>query len=519
MQKSDTEKAVQLKNEGNEFFKQKEYDKAIDCYTKAINLNPMDPSYYANRAACWLGKKNYKKCIDDSNECLHIDQNFVKAHKRKGLAYYYLGDTKEAKLCLQRAVELDPKDQSLKDELKDVNRFEKLIESAQNLEKVEDLQNALVQYQHALQISSEAILPRIKQIELMAKLGQTKEAIKLSTKAMSDLSHSPELLYARGLALYYDDQSENAKKVWLEALKLDPENNTCRLALKRLKAQDEAKNKGNESFKRGAYQDAINEYTNGINQDPSNRKAGSVLYANRALGYVKLKKFKEALADCNKAIELNSNYAKAYLRRGDIKMELQDFEGATRDYNQANELDPSLGARHKIKDAHTQAKKASKKDYYKILEVDKKATDDEIKKAYRKLALKWHPDKNSATEEQRLAAEAKFKDINEAYSILSDADKRKKFDLGGDEAAYEFDQGFEQGGFDPNIIFQTFFGGGDPFGGFGGGQEGGSGFGGGFGGLGGLGNLFAQAGKKGGVFTQMNQPGGNTKFSFTSTKK
>jgi len=51
------------------------------------------------------------------------------------------------------------------------------------------------------------------------------------------------------------------------------------------------------------------------------------------LAEVKLKKYQEALNDCNKAIELNPEYAKAYLRRGDIKMELKDFDGATRDYH------------------------------------------------------------------------------------------------------------------------------------------------------------------------------------------
>lgn len=64
------------------------------------------------------------------------------------------------------------------------------------------------------------------------------------------------------------------------------------------------------------------------------------------------------------------------------------------------------------------------KDYYKILGVDKKATVDEIKKAYRKLALKYHPDKNPNNK----AAEDKFKEINEANEVLSDPEKKKKYD-------------------------------------------------------------------------------------------
>lgn len=61
------------------------------------------------------------------------------------------------------------------------------------------------------------------------------------------------------------------------------------------------------------------------------------------------------------------------------------------------------------------------KDYYKTLGVEKNATPEEIKKAYRKMALKWHPDRNPKNKEE---AENRFKDIGEAYSILSDAKKK-----------------------------------------------------------------------------------------------
>jgi DnaJ family protein B protein 4 len=70
------------------------------------------------------------------------------------------------------------------------------------------------------------------------------------------------------------------------------------------------------------------------------------------------------------------------------------------------------------------------KDYYKILGVDKQATDEELKKAYRRLAVKHHPDKNPDNKE---AAEEKFKEISEAYDVLSDKDKRQVFDAYGEE--------------------------------------------------------------------------------------
>jgi curved DNA-binding protein len=87
------------------------------------------------------------------------------------------------------------------------------------------------------------------------------------------------------------------------------------------------------------------------------------------------------------------------------------------------------------------------KDYYKILEVDKKATPEEIKKSFRKLAMKWHPDKNKDSKQ----AEEKFKLINEANEVLSDPEKRKKYDELGenwqqfDRAANQPEGGGQQG--------------------------------------------------------------------------
>ncbi|HPG52771.1 MAG TPA: DnaJ C-terminal domain-containing protein [Smithellaceae bacterium] len=97
-------------------------------------------------------------------------------------------------------------------------------------------------------------------------------------------------------------------------------------------------------------------------------------------------------------------------------------------------------------------------DYYQILGVDKKASVDEIKKAYRKLAVKWHPDKNPNNK----AAEEKFKKISEAYAVLSDSQKRQQYDTFG--SADQFRQQYSQEdifrGFDLNEILRSFgFGG------------------------------------------------------------
>ena len=103
----------------------------------------------------------------------------------------------------------------------------------------------------------------------------------------------------------------------------------------------------------------------------------------------------------------------------------------------------------------------AKRDYYEVLGVDKSADDATIKKAYRTLAKKYHPDMNPGDKE----AEAKFKEVNEAYDILSDPDKKAKYDQYG-HAAFDPSSGMGGGGFgfgdfgfDINDLFSSFFGG------------------------------------------------------------
>lgn len=96
-----------------------------------------------------------------------------------------------------------------------------------------------------------------------------------------------------------------------------------------------------------------------------------------------------------------------------------------------------------------------KKDYYKILGVDKNIKNDDLKKAYKKLAVKYHPDKYAnKSEKEKKEAEEKFKEIAEAYSVLSDSKKRQQYDMFGTVDG----NGFGTGGFDPFEMFRNMGG-------------------------------------------------------------
>ena len=103
---------------------------------------------------------------------------------------------------------------------------------------------------------------------------------------------------------------------------------------------------------------------------------------------------------------------------------------------------------------------ASAEDYYKILGVSKSSSPAQIKRAYRKLAVELHPDKNGGDEE----ATAKFAEVNNAYEVLSDPDKRSVYDRYGEEGLKQQGGGRGGGGGgDPFDIFNSFFGGGGGF--------------------------------------------------------
>jgi len=312
----------------------------------------------------------------------------------------------------------------------------------------------------------------LKRMQIEALMGAKKfdAALTLCNSMFSGESKDQEMVRLRGMCLYQTGEYQKAQMHFRQLLQNDPDNSKIQSIFKQVKKMESAKDAANDAFKEGKTQQAFEMYTQALTLDPNHGPYNSVMRCNRAAAAMKQGRYDVAADDCTKAIEVNSEYTKAYLRRADCYMQLNKFDDALRDFEVVQKMqdtrDPELA--RKIRQCKLEQKKAKRKDYYKILEVSKDATLQDVKKSYRKLALIWHPDRNGETPEKAKAAEVKFKGIGEAYEILSDEKKRQRYDSGAD-----LEEGADFGpSMDVNEIFRAMFGGGGfSFGGGHGGQR------------------------------------------------
>ena len=286
-------------------------------------------------------------------------------------------------------------------------------------------------------------------------------------------SKDKEFNYLLAKAYYFKGDYDLAKREINNLIKQGVNDEKISKLKKNVETINDAKAKANSLFKGEKYDEAINEYTKLLEFDPENKNFVAIILTNRALCYKKQSKNMEALKDADEAIKNNPNYPTAYIRRALIYEEFKMFDDAKSDLSKAKELDPSNPKiEGYINEVNQKGESARNRDYYKILGIDRNASADEIKKAYRKMALKYHPDRNSESEQSKKIAQRKFEDVSDAYSVLSDPKKKSMFDQGIDPLNPETASGaggpgmsFHFSGGDPNEIFKMFFGGegGDTF--------------------------------------------------------
>ncbi|KAF3904372.1 hypothetical protein AA313_de0210204 [Arthrobotrys entomopaga] len=484
--------AEACKDLGNEYFKQKKYPSAIAEYTKAISADSNNATYFNNRAAAFMSNGDYQMALEDSREAIKLQPGVDKTLLRMSRILTSMGRPEEALDLLDKSSQpsehsKSPKKFSASDRnppqqmLAHIKSAESSLASGSGSMTLYALDRA----EKGLGLGCE--IPkrwRLMRAEANLKIGNVNSLGEAQNVVMSLLRQNPkdpDALVMRGRILYAQGENSKAAQHFQEALRCDPDLKEARLYLRRAKELEKKKEMGNDAFKRGDYENARLLYSEALEVDPENKGTNSKIFQNRAMTLMKLKCYDDAISDCDSALKLDPTYTKARRTRAKILGQAGKWEDAVRELRSLYESNPQDGTLPKeIRQAELELKKSLRKDYYKILGVDKDANEQQIKKAYRQMAIKWHPDKNPDNPD----ADARFKDIGEAYETLSDINKRDRYDRGLDiePDPSEMFGGGMGGGIDPSVLFAAMGGGGgsggfhfaggsggNPFGGFGGG--------------------------------------------------
>ena len=312
----------------------------------------------------------------------------------------------EAHLRYAEALKLSPGLKAARDELAEVGKLEALVNQAEAALQGERFGVALRLWDGVLERTPSADRFRARRLHVL--LGQRKfqqvasEAGLLAQRNRNNV----DALFLRGRALVGMGQMDTAKAFFTECLKIDPDYGDARVALKATKALAAAKEAGNAAFKAKSYDEAIRLYSEALELDPGAAAFNSQVHVNRAAAHMKRdggeEDWVQAVRDTTAALKLDESYIKAYQWRAKAHQKLDEHEDAVRDLDRALQLEPNnAGLKRELHAAKIEAKKAKRKDYYKLLGVDPNADEYTIKKAYKKASLKYHPDRVKPEDRER----------------------------------------------------------------------------------------------------------------------
>ncbi|XP_019398870.1 PREDICTED: RNA polymerase II-associated protein 3 isoform X1 [Crocodylus porosus] len=272
----DQEKAVAEKEKGNKYFKQGNYDEAIECYTRGMHADPYNPVLPTNRASSFFRMKKYSVAESDCNLALALDKNYTKAYARRGAARFALKNLQGAKEDYQKVLELDPNNFEAKNELRKIDQ-------------------ALMSKDYSKQTEHEEI---VKKHELTQEEKQQIEQQQLKQKAIAEKD--------LGNGYFKEGKYEAAIECYTRGITADGTNAIlpANRAMAYLKIQK--------------YEEAEDDCTQALLLDASYSKA----FARRGTARVALGKLTEAMQDFETVLKLEPGNKQAINELSKIKNEL-----------------------------------------------------------------------------------------------------------------------------------------------------------------------------------------------------
>ncbi|XP_071910516.1 dnaJ protein P58IPK homolog [Coffea arabica] len=444
----------------------------------ALDGKPGDVAALFQRVSESVKVKKYTEALDDLKAAIDADPALSEAYWHQASILRQLCRYEESEKSYNKFLELKPGNSAAEKELSQLSQARSALNSASNLFDSGDFTKALEYIDKVVLVFSPACSKaKMLKVRLLIATKDYSGAISEAGYLLKEDEDNLDALLLRGRAYYYLADHDVATRHYQKGLRLDPEHGELKKAYFGLKNLLKKTKSAEDNASKGKLRLAVEEYRAALALDPNHSAHNVNLHLGLCKVLVKLGRGSDAVSSCSEALEIDGELVEALVQRGEAKLLTEEWEGAVADLKLAAEKSPQdMSIREVLMKAERSLKLSQRKDWYKILGVSKTAPVSEIKKAYKKLALQWHPDKNVDNREE---AEAKFREIAAAYEVLGDEEKRARYDSGED--IDDMGSGMGGGGFNP------YGGGGQQFtfhfeGGFEGGFPGG-GFPGGFGGF------------------------------------
>ncbi|XP_074657591.1 dnaJ homolog subfamily C member 3-like [Tubulanus polymorphus] len=448
--KEDVEKHLEL---GKRLLSSGQLAEALQHYHEAIEGDQSNYLSYFQRATVYLAIGKSKSALPDLNKVIELKPDFSGARQQRANIYLKQGKLSDAQEDYKYLLKYNPENSEAKLQLDSIPQLKDEREEAKEAHDEGDYQTAIELLTKAIEASPWDPDLRDLRADCYIQIGDYFKAIgdiRPTTKLVND---NTAAFLKLSKILYQIGEADDALTEIRECLKLDPDHPQCFPHYKKVKKLVKQMKSTQENINSQSWADCVNKAKQMMKTENKidfylQKAKSHICHCHAKAGNVK-----EALNTCNEVLSIEPDNIEAICDRADAYLSDGRYDEAIRDFQDAINIDGNhQRSQEGIQRSQKLKKQASKRDYYKILGVRRNASKKDIKTAYRKLAVKWHPDKYEGDDKKK--AEKMFIDIAAAKEVLSDPEKREKFDNGEDPLDPEQQQGGHGGdpwfhGFNP----------------------------------------------------------------------
>jgi len=427
---------------GQAFLGEKKFSQAGQAFSAALELEPNNAEAYYHRAEAFYQLRDFKKALPDITRLLALDDKNVNAYLLRSNINKVRGEFDKQKEDGEFAIRLITQHRQYPQlmgkahtAVKEATSLANDLETAEKALEMKMNGKALKHINIVTRDATNSVKVRVVRSEALLALRDYTTALADGARILRMDSENVMGYVIRARAHFGLGDLAQAMKHYRAGLQVDPDHKECRKHYKGTKKFEKAEKKAEEEWTRSHTRGALAAYEPLLDILSTSLPSPALKskFSHRACACLrKLKRPADAVKRCNDAVKADDRNVEALMERGRAKIDLEQFEEGVRDFRQAKELEPNDRATNEgLQWAETELKKSKRKDFYKTLEVAKDANPKQIKRAYKKLAVQWHPDKHTDPKAKE-DAEKKFKEIALAMEVLTDPEKRARFDRGED---------------------------------------------------------------------------------------